>query len=75
MALNGATENLTAVVAEVGSVLLWMQALGIVLLLWFAFEIISLYFHRKRLREIYKIKEDMQRIEGKIDRILKAKRP
>jgi biopolymer transport protein ExbB/TolQ len=74
MAFDVAGNNLTAVVAEVGSVLLWMQALGIILMLWIVFEIVTLYFNQKRMHEVYKIKEDMARIEGKIDRILKAKR-
>lgn len=59
------------ILAELGSVLLWLQALGIVLVLWIVFQLITLYFHRKRMREIYKIKEDMKRIEGKIDRLLR----
>lgn len=72
MALDGAAEGVTQLITEVGSVLLWMQALGVILLLWIVFEIIALYYHRKRMKEVYAIKEDMKRIEKKIDVIVRV---
>ena len=62
------------IISEVGKVALWLQALGLVTLMVIIFEVIAFYYNRKRFQELMKIKEDMMRIEGKIDMILNKKR-
>lgn len=66
-------ENVTAVdiVSQVGSVGKWVQAVGLVVVLWIFFQIVAFFFNLKRMREIDQIKKDMVRIEKKIDRALK----
>ncbi len=78
MAINGEVigiANITdfpvGLVGELGQIALWLQAVGAIVVLWIIFELIILYFNRKRMKEIYQIKEDMRRIERKIDNILK----
>lgn len=71
-AINEVAGNATRILFELGSIALWLQAIGILVIAWIVFEIIALYFHRKRMREVYKIKEDMKRIERKIDVIVRA---
>ena len=61
------------IVLEVGRIGLWLQALGVIVILWIIFELIAFYYNRKRMQEVYKIKEDMKRVERKIDKILKKK--
>ncbi len=67
-------ETTTRILSDIGQMGLWLQTLGIVVVLWLIFEVASLIYHHRRMKEVYKIKEDMTRIEGKIDRILSAKR-
>ena len=55
---------------EIGKVGHWLEALGIVVVLWLFFEIVAFLINRRRMKEVYKIKEDMQRIERKIDNVL-----
>lgn len=57
-------------ITEVGRIGLWMQALGLVVILWLFFEVTSFIINRKRMKEVYAIKDDMKRIEGKIDAML-----
>ena len=64
----------SSLVSEVGKIGLWLQALGLVVILWVIFHIIALVMNRKRMREVYRIKEDMKRIESKIDNILASKK-
>jgi biopolymer transport protein ExbB/TolQ len=64
----------SSLVSEVGKIGLWLQALGLVVILWVIFQIIALVMNRKRMREVYRIKEDMKRIESKIDNILASKK-
>ena len=59
------------VITEVGQIGLWLQALGIVVVLAIVFQIISFFYNRKRMKEVHQIKQDMVRIEGKIDKIIK----
>lgn len=56
---------------ELGKIGLYLQALGVVVILWIIFEVYAFIVRRKRMKEIYKIKEDIQRIESKIDLVLK----
>lgn len=66
--------NLPGIIGEIGQIVLWLQALGIIFVVWIVAEAFAFYYNRKRMIEVYKIKEDMKRIEGKIDKILDKKR-
>jgi len=62
------------IITEVGKLGLWLQAVGLVTVIIIILEVIAFYFNRKRFLELMKIKNDMVRIEGKIDKILVKKR-
>ncbi len=76
--INGDVINVTIapieVVNEIGRIGNWLEALGVIFILWIVFQIISLWINRKRMKEIYVIKKDMKRIEEKIDKILSKKK-
>jgi biopolymer transport protein ExbB/TolQ len=61
------------IVLEVGNLALWLQALGVLTVIFLIFEVIAFLMNRKRLKEINVIKNDMKRIEGKINSLLKRK--
>ena len=75
---GGGVINVTDVpadlIVQIGKIGLWLQAIGVVILIWIVAQIISFILNRKRLKEIYHIKEDMKRIEDKIDSIVEARR-
>ena len=58
------------VVSKLGSIGLWLQAVGVVIIVWLLFQIIIWWINHRRLKEIYTIKDDMKRIEENIDKIL-----
>ena len=60
----------TDIIAQIGGIGLTLQALGVVVILAIIFDVIAFIINRKRLKEIDIIKQDMARIEGKIDVIL-----
>ena len=68
--LGDLIEFSTGIITDIGQVGLALQALGIVIVLAIIFEVVGFFLNRKRLEEIYVIKNDMKRIERKIDRIL-----
>ena len=59
------------ILAEIGKIGLWLQAIGLIVIIWFIFVIFTILASRKRLKEIHIIKQDMVRIEKKIDKLLK----
>jgi len=61
------------VIAEIGQIGLWLQALGIVIVLAIVFQIISFIYNRRRMKQIHQIRKDMRRIESKIDKLVKRK--
>ena len=56
---------------EIGKIGLWLQALGVVVVLTIIFEAFAFYFNMKRLRQIAEIRHDVRRIEAKINKLLK----
>ncbi len=71
MAVDEVSVGVTEIIRTLGSLALWLQAVGVIVVAWIIFEVIALHINRKRMREVYKIKHDMSRIERKIDRILR----
>lgn len=63
----------TELVLDLGRIGLWIQAVGLIVILWIIFQAITMYFNRKRRKTLYKIRDDLKRIERKIDRLLKGK--
>jgi len=60
-------------VVELGKFGLLLQTLGIVIILWIAFQIIALIINRKNRERIKKIESNLNNIEKKLDRVLKKK--
>jgi len=73
MVVDAGVVVLTEVLTKIGAIGLWVQTVGIIVILWVAFQIIHFFFERSRAKGIYKIKEDMKRMEGKLDLILKKR--
>lgn len=59
------------ILTQVGQIGLWLKAAGIIFILWIIFQVIIVIINARRMKEIYKIKEDMKRMEAKLDKILK----
>ena len=59
-------------VLQVGQIGLWVQAVGLVVVLWIIVETITLYYNRKRRLLLIDINERLKRIERKLD-LLKKK--
>ena len=60
-----AVDNL---VIELGKIGTWLQAVGLIIILWLIFQAIGIYLNRKRRKLLGRIDERLKVIEGKIDR-------
>ena len=61
------------VVLQLGQIGLWVQAVGLVVILWVIVEAITLYYNRKRRLLLMNIDERLKRVEKKIDLIKREK--
>lgn len=60
-------------ITEIGQIALWLQALGVMVILWIIFQGASLWYESRRFKQVLEIRKDMARIENKINRILSKK--
>lgn len=77
MAVVEAIDNvdlLSGVISDIGQLGNWMQTLGIVVVLWIVFQIISLVINHNKWAILKKLDLDIRRLEYKIDRLKKSKR-
>jgi hypothetical protein len=74
MVVENLTEIPTEIFLEVGRIILWLQAIGVIVIIWIIFELIALIVNRKKRKALYSIKNDLAIIEKKIDKILKKNR-
>ena len=59
--------------SDVGRIGLALQALGIVVIITIILNILGFVYNRRRLKQIVDIRKDMNRIERKIDSILRKR--
>ena len=64
-----ASDVLPDIVVEIGKIGLWLQAVGLIVLLWVAFQVVSFIYSRKGRNELRQIRSDLKRIEKKIDKL------
>lgn len=60
--------NLIATIGNLGS---WLQAIGIVVLLTIIFQIIAYFLNRKKLKELEMIRNKLSIVEDKLEKLLK----
>ena len=57
------------IVLELGRIGKWVQAVGLVVIIWIIIQAITLFFNRKRRKMIEEIREDVKGISRKIDKL------
>jgi len=68
--INAPSGVISDLVIAIGQIGLWLKAIGAIVILWLVVHTISVIFNTKRMKEVKNIKEDIVRIEEKIDKIL-----
>ena len=58
-------------ILEIGKVANWLQAVGIILIIWVGFEIGFFILNYKRRKYLKKLISDLERLEKKIDKLIK----
>ena len=68
---NLAPDTIADLIIQLGNIGKWVQAVGLVIILWIIFQIIILINNRIRRKQLYKIEERLNNIEKKLDKALK----
>ncbi len=66
-------ETVTELIKEIGKIGSWIQAVGLVIVLWLVFQIIILINNRIKRKQLYIIEERLKNIEKKLDVKLKKR--
>lgn len=74
MALEDLATSPADILLELGKIGRWIQAIGLVIILWLIFHIIVLINNRIKRKKLYAIEERLQRIENMLKQIAKQKR-
>jgi len=67
-------ETVTDIVLEVGRIGKWLQALGLLVIIWIIFQVVNFMINRKKQNELKKIRNDLFRIEDKLDKLIWKKK-
>jgi len=68
--ITATPEIASDILVVLGQIGLWLKTIGVIILIWLIFHVINVLFNTKRTKEVKNIKEDIIRIEEKIDKIL-----
>ncbi|MDP4039245.1 MAG: hypothetical protein Q8P57_01540 [Candidatus Pacearchaeota archaeon] len=61
-------------ILEVGSIGNWIQAVGLVVIIWIIVQGIVLFYNRRKWKLLKRFEKDLRRIEKKIDGLDKNRR-
>lgn len=67
--VNASSDLISTLIFDIGRMGLLIQALGLLVIFAVIFYIISIIIQTKRMKQVYEIRKDMERIERKINRI------
>jgi biopolymer transport protein ExbB/TolQ len=71
--LNAPADLATEIITQLGSIGKWLQAIGLIVILWIIFQIINWVTNRKRIKRLDKLSDRLDTIEKKIDKVLKKR--
>ena len=64
-------EVVTSLAVELGRVGRWIQAIGLIIVLWLIFQVIIVINNRIKRKRLYAIEDRLERIEKKLDKAIK----
>lgn len=69
--VNITTDALTGIITTVGQLVLFLQALGLIIVIWLIFQITSLIVNRKRKKILENLQKDIGNLNKKMNKIIK----
>jgi len=69
--INTTSELMPEILFEIGELATWLQAIGVVILLWIIFNVVYLLISLKKNKYLKQIQKDIKRLERKINKLSK----
>ena len=69
-AITQTPEIASDILVVLGQIGLWFKTIGVIFVIWLIFHVIMVLFNSKKLKDVRNMKQDIIRIEEKIDRLL-----
>ncbi|MDP1695406.1 MAG: hypothetical protein Q8L29_00660 [archaeon] len=64
-------EEIINLLIEIGKIGYWLQAIGLMVILWIVFQIVSLIINKKNRNTLKYLRLDIKRLETKVDKLSK----
>ena len=69
--INNSNDIVSSLIAEVGQLALWLQAIGVLVVLWIDYQINSLYIEKKKKKKLENIEQRINEIDKKLDILIR----
>ena len=69
--INNSNDIVSSLITEVGQLALWLQAIGVLVVLWIVFQIISLFIEKKKKKKLENIEQRINEIDKKLDILIR----
>ena len=73
MVVVEAFSSTSELVLEVGKIGMWVQAVGLFVVIWIVIQLSNFFLNRKRLAILRKMESNFKRLEKKVDKLSKNK--
>lgn len=68
--LNNSNDIVGQLITEVGQLALWLQAIGLLIVLWIVFQIIALINEKRKRKRLNNIEAKLDKLDKKLDAII-----
>lgn len=66
-------EEVVNILAQIGEIGSWLQAIGLIVVLWIIFQIVALIINKKNRNTLKQLRLDIKRLENKVDKLSKKR--
>ena len=73
MVVEAAISSTSELVLELGKIGKWIQAVGLVVIIWISIQIYYFFLNKKRMNFLKEMETNLERLEKKIDKLSKKK--
>lgn len=64
-------EEVLSILAGIGQIGIWLQAIGLIVVIWIVFQVVSFIINKKNRNTLKDLRLDIKRLESKVDKLKK----
>lgn len=70
--INVSDSIIADIVKDLGQLGLWIQTIGLIIIIWIIFQVVTLINNRIKRKKLYVIEDRLKVIERKVDKLLNS---